>query len=232
VIAYKQIANNGVLSLVTLWQHQLEPGRRAECVTVLPPDSTRASLLPTGASTATGTSKNGSGNIETISSGGTTTGAAETAAVPRTVRGTDIDNDGDTDVVVGGGLDAAGLLPSGPAGFIQVIQRGATGGLSIATPVQFVTGPVLQMIPAGSTGVITFTQSPLNLTGGVDVDRTEFVAAVVEGDLDGDGLVGTSDTSILLLDFGRCPDLPCPSDVDGSGEVDSGDISLLLLLFS
>lgn len=358
VIAYKQVANNGVLSFVTLWQNQLEAGRRAECVTVLPPDGARASLLPIGATTATGTSKDGSGGITTISSSGTTTGTAETAAVPRTVRGTDIDNDEDTDVVAGGGSDAAELLPSGPAGFIQVIQRDVTGGfssrpaiptagvpnsiaigdldgdgypdvaascdgisgsfpngarptgivlrgapatgpgsrlpllrnpcpidvgsssaqgkgvsildgdgdgsldlalawesndfqtpsggaaifpirdprptggLSIATPVQFVTGPVLQMIPAGSAGLITFTQSTQNLIGGVDVDQTAFGAAVVEGDLDGDGLVGTSDISILLLDFGPCPGLPCPSDVDGSGEVDPGDISLLLLLFS
>jgi hypothetical protein len=144
-----------------------------------------------------------------------------------------LDADGD------GGLDLALAwestdfqTPSGGAAIFPIRDPRPTGGLSIATPVQFVTGPVLQMISAGSTGVITFTQSPLNLTGGVDVDQTEFGSAAVEGDLDGDGLVGTSDISIMLLDFGPCPGLPCPSDVDGSGEVDPGDISLLLLLFS
>jgi len=357
VIAYKQVANNGVPSFVTLWQNQLEAGRRAECVAILPPDGPRASLLPTGATTATGTSKNGSGSITTVSSTGTTTGTAETAAVPRTVRGTDIDNDEDTDVVAGGGSDAAELLPSGPAGFIQVIQRDVTGGfssrpaiptagvpnsiaigdldgdgypdvaascdgisgsfpngarptgivlrgapvtgpgsrpsllrnpcpvdvgglsaqgkgvsildgdgdgnpdlalawesndfqtpsggaaifpirdprptggLSIATPAQFVTGPVLQMIPAGRAGLITFTQSTQNLTGGVDVDQTEFGAAAIAGDLDGDGLVGPSDISILLLEFGACTSSNCPADLDGTGFVDNADISLLLLLF-
>ena len=358
VIAYKRNASSGPLAFVTMWQHQLPTGRRAECVAVLPPDSARASILPSGASTATGTSKNGSGGITTISASGTTSGTAETAAVPRTVRGTDIDNDEDTDVVAGGGADAAELLPSGPAGFIQVIQRDATGGftsrpaiptagipnsiaigdldgdgyldvaascdgisgsypsgarptgivlrgapatgpgsrlpllrnpcpidvgsstaqgtgvsildgdgdgnldlalawesidfqtpsggaaifpirdprptggLSIATPAQFVTGRVLQMIPVGNVGLITFTQSAPQLSESITVDQTEFDAAAVEGDLDGDGLVGTSDISLLLLDFGPCPGLPCPSDLDGSGEVDTGDISLLLLLFS
>jgi hypothetical protein len=50
-----------------------------------------------------------------------------------------------------------------------------------------------------------------------------------QGDLDGDGHVGTSDVALLLLDFGDCPG--CPSDLDGSGAVDTGDLALLLLLF-
>jgi len=56
----------------------------------------------------------------------------------------------------------------------------------------------------------------------------------VQGDLDGDGAVGTADLSVLLLDFGPCPDptqAPCPSDLDGDGQVGTGDISFLLLLF-
>jgi hypothetical protein len=53
----------------------------------------------------------------------------------------------------------------------------------------------------------------------------------VEGDLDGDSLVGASDIAILLLDFGPCPGTPCPSDLDGDGDVSAGDIAFLLLLF-
>ncbi len=53
----------------------------------------------------------------------------------------------------------------------------------------------------------------------------------VEGDLDGDGVVGASDIAILLLDFGPCPGTPCPSDLDGDGDVSAGDIAFLLLLF-
>jgi hypothetical protein len=64
----------------------------------------------------------------------------------------------------------------------------------------------------------------------VSVRDTQTAACAVQGDLDGDGTVGASDLSFLLLDFGACAG--CPSDVDGSGTVDSGDISFLLLLFS
>jgi hypothetical protein len=63
---------------------------------------------------------------------------------------------------------------------------------------------------------------------------TDFAAQVVQGDLDGDGYVTNADISLLLLDFGPCPDptqAPCPADVDGSGEVDNGDVSFMLLLF-
>jgi len=52
----------------------------------------------------------------------------------------------------------------------------------------------------------------------------------LEGDLDGDGMVGASDIAVLLLDFGPCGG--CASDLDRSGAVDSGDIAFLLLLFS
>ena len=61
-------------------------------------------------------------------------------------------------------------------------------------------------------------------------DTTTGVCSI-EGDLDGDGSVGPSDISILLLDFGPCPGTPCPSDLDGDGDVTSGDIAFLLLLF-
>ena len=54
--------------------------------------------------------------------------------------------------------------------------------------------------------------------------------AALEGDLDGDGAVGSADIAVLLLDFGPCPG--CPSDLDQSGEVDAGDIAFLLLLFT
>jgi hypothetical protein len=55
-------------------------------------------------------------------------------------------------------------------------------------------------------------------------------ACGVEGDIDGDGVVGAGDIAVLLLDFGPCAG--CAADLDGSGEVDGGDLSFLLLLFS
>ena len=62
-----------------------------------------------------------------------------------------------------------------------------------------------------------------------DVEISD-ISCAVEGDLDGDGVVGGGDIAILLLDFGACPG--CPSDLDGSGTVDAGDIAFLLLLFT
>jgi hypothetical protein len=64
-----------------------------------------------------------------------------------------------------------------------------------------------------------------------DIAVTELVCpTALEGDLDGDGMVGASDIAVLLLDFGPCGG--CASDLDRSGAVDSGDIAFLLLLFT
>jgi hypothetical protein len=69
-----------------------------------------------------------------------------------------------------------------------------------------------------------------NFTGSREVKP--FLGVVsLQGDLDGDGQVSTSDIAILLLDFGPCTGSPCPSDLDGDGEVGTGDIAFLLLLF-
>ena len=62
------------------------------------------------------------------------------------------------------------------------------------------------------------------------VRGTVTAACALQGDLDGDGVVGGGDLSILLLDYGPCPS--CASDLDGNGVVDSGDIAFLLLLFT
>jgi hypothetical protein len=49
-------------------------------------------------------------------------------------------------------------------------------------------------------------------------------------DIDGNGLVDNADVSLVLLDFGTCPN--CPTDLDNSGEVDAGDVSLVFLNFN
>ena len=68
------------------------------------------------------------------------------------------------------------------------------------------------------------------LVCGIDNFSIDTISCGIEGDLDGDGIVGASDIGIMLLDFGPCAG--CPSDLDDSGSVDGGDISFLLLLFS
>lgn len=354
-VAYRQVAGNNGIALIPLWQKNLDAGTRAECVAILPASGAQ-SLLPTSSGAAVGTSKNGLGGITTVDGSGTTTGTAETAGVPSSIRGSDIDNDDDADVV-SGGSGAAALQSSGSAGFVQVIERAstggflarlpvatagvpnaitiadldndglkdviascdgisgsfppgarpagvvlrgapgsgpggrasmlrtpcpidvgdataqgtgvavvdadadgkldialswestarqtlsggaavvpvrdprATGGLSLGSQVNFASGRVVLMSPCGGSSLITFTEQQ-QLTGGVSVDKTDFAELVVQGDLDGDGIVGNGDLAILLLDFGVCPGTPCPSDLDGTGEVDSGDISFLLLLFN
>ncbi|MBM4007294.1 MAG: hypothetical protein FJ292_06985 [Planctomycetes bacterium] len=55
-------------------------------------------------------------------------------------------------------------------------------------------------------------------------------ACGIEGDLDGDGVVGAGDIAFLLLHYGACTG--CPSDLDGDGVVGAGDIAVLVLLFS
>jgi hypothetical protein len=68
------------------------------------------------------------------------------------------------------------------------------------------------------------------LVCGIDNFSIETISCGIEGDLDGDGIVGASDIGIMLLDYGPCAG--CPSDLDGSGTVDDGDVSFLLLLFT
>ena len=49
-------------------------------------------------------------------------------------------------------------------------------------------------------------------------------------DLDGDGVVGTSDLLLLIAAWGPCPDPPlaCPADLIADGQVDAGDLCVLL----
>jgi hypothetical protein len=50
------------------------------------------------------------------------------------------------------------------------------------------------------------------------------------GDVNGDGVVNTSDLLALLAAWGDCPDPPeeCPADFDGDGDVDTSDLLTLL----
>lgn len=54
----------------------------------------------------------------------------------------------------------------------------------------------------------------------------------VPGDLDGDGIVGGADLSVLLGYWGACPPADCLADLDGNGVVDGGDLARLLGLWT
>ena len=55
--------------------------------------------------------------------------------------------------------------------------------------------------------------------------RLKYVDAVA-GDLDGDGVVGTTDLLTLLASWGPCDG--CPADIDGDYFVDTSDLLTLL----
>ena len=110
-----------------LWTTQLPAGVRPECLCVMPPSG--SAILPTSTSIGVGSSSGGKGGFGTISGSGIAGAAIETAVIPTTVNGTDIDDDGDSDVVAGGESSGSSLMPSA-AGAIQVIRREASGGFT------------------------------------------------------------------------------------------------------
>ncbi len=120
---------------VLLWTCTLPAGRRAESLCAL--GSSVQSLLPTGPSIGVGTSLGSKGGVGTIGSTGSFSDAGEVAVIPKSVNGTDIDNDDDSDIVAGGESTGSALTGS-PTGAIQVMRRNATGGFtalpSVATP--------------------------------------------------------------------------------------------------
>ncbi len=56
-------------------------------------------------------------------------------------------------------------------------------------------------------------------------------AAVYEGDLGGDQLVGIDDLLQLIGSWGKCPAEGCPADLDSDGEVGATDLLIILLNF-
>jgi len=56
------------------------------------------------------------------------------------------------------------------------------------------------------------------------------IDSTINGDLDGDGVVGILDFLSLLGSWGQCPNLPepCPSDLDGDSVVGIADLLILL----
>jgi hypothetical protein len=146
---------------------------------------------------------------------------------------TDADHDGIPDLAVSWMSDYGQGLISGGAAVFPVRDQRASGGLTVGAQLTFAQDFVPVMASLGDSSLLTIRE-PLNLVGSAAMHTTDFAAQVVQGDLDGDGYVTNADISLLLLDFGPCPDptqAPCPADVDGSGEVDNGDISFMLLLF-
>ena len=155
----------------------------------------------------------------------------EGASSARSVALIDVDNDGDRDIVsvqnTVGGTEAT-LLRIDTLGAGTPLSVGQTTVLDSSDPIIVTRG---NLDGVGGEDLFLVSQpTGSNFTGFNQVMPFLGVAGL-QGDLDGDGVVGTSDIAILLLDFGPCTGTPCPSDLDGDGEVGTGDIAFLLLLF-
>jgi hypothetical protein len=142
----------------------------------------------------------------------------------------DADNDGDRDIVsvhrkVSVDSEAA-LLRVDTLGAGTPISIGQTTVLDAEDPILSARG---NLDGIGGDDLYLVDTGGTQLTGDAQVKPYLAAGSARQGDLDGDGSVGTGDAALLLLDFGPCPG--CASDLDGTGEVDTGDLSFLLLLF-
>ena len=57
-------------------------------------------------------------------------------------------------------------------------------------------------------------------------DRPALVDATVAGDVNGDGVVNTTDILELIASWGPCNG--CNADLDGNGDVDVGDLLIVI----
>ena len=133
-------------SFQAMWTRSYPQGTQVDSVTVIPPSTAKASgdKMPAGAAVAAGkSSQTGSTTVEVVSGAtGTVEEESVVAGSSRTIRGTDIDNDDDVDVVVGGtsGTTASKGNDDFP-GFVQVLRR-RSGQLVAETPVPTAGVPV------------------------------------------------------------------------------------------
>jgi alpha-tubulin suppressor-like RCC1 family protein len=143
----------------------------------------------------------------------------------------DVDNDGDRDIVsvhrtIGLDSDAA-LLRVDTLGAGTPISIGQTTVLDTNDPILSARG---NLDGGGGEDIFLVNQGmSSSLAGTGEAKPFVSVGQSRQGDLDGDGHVGTSDLALLLLDFGPC--FGCISDLDTNDDVDTGDLALILLLF-
>ncbi len=161
----------------------------------------------------------------------------------------DINGDGIDDLIIG--ASSAGPSIYSGAGESYVVfgaeNLGAGGSFELST-LNGTNGFMLNGIDAGDrSGSSVSASGDVNGDGIDDIIIGAFLAdpipQVVTGesyvvfgrpnnpaDLDGVGVVGACDLSLLLGSWGPCPPAPnmCAADLDGDGFVGSGDLALLL----
>jgi len=105
------------------------------------------------------------------------------------------------------------------------------GGIAvIGTPVPNAMGDQIDglsfVIDPGAAGTLRNVTIDAGDGAGVGLGVFQVSGASNPADLDGDGIVDSSDLAFLLAFWGPC--VGCEADLDGSGEVDSSDLAIVL----
>ncbi len=137
-------------------------------------------------------------------------------------------NSGESYVVFGGvGVGAGGVIElsslNGTNGFIlNGVNAGDRSGLSVSAAGD-VNGDGIDDIVIGASGA-----GPNGSSSGESY--VVFGRQPDPADLNGDGVIGSTDVALLLGSWGPCPPAPsaCAADLDGDGSVGSSDLALLL----
>jgi hypothetical protein len=134
-------------SFQTFWtRDNYATGTQLNCVAVLPASGVKSDdKRPAGAAVAVGKSAPGGESVEVVTANsGSFESDTTVAGSARTIRGTDVDDDDDVDVVAGGST-ASSSLNKGLAtnGFVQVLRR--TNGYLVATAATATAGVPVDM---------------------------------------------------------------------------------------
>lgn len=133
------------------------------------------------------------------------------------------------DLVMTLSYDGGSLVGSGTAEATAAASISVSGNVDLDNGVLQVTQLELE--------TIDIQIDPATLPDGLDTLRveveTDFTNVVYSGslnpcDLDGDGVIGGADLTILLGEWGSC----CTGDLDGNGLVDGADLTILLSCWS
>jgi hypothetical protein len=140
---------------------------------------------------------------------------------PKKAATSDLDGDGDIDVLV------PDLVPD-PGGAVSVLLNNGDGTFAAAQ--SFAVGGGR---PTGSIAVDLNDDSwPDVVTANIQGNNVSvLINQTCPGDLDGDHAVGVSDLAILLSNYGMTGMTYADGDLDGDGDVDIGDLAALLAIY-
>jgi alpha-tubulin suppressor-like RCC1 family protein len=130
--------------------------------------------------------------------------------------------------------------PQGPlAGGTTITILGSDLG---ASPIVRVGGNLATSVTVTSPTSLTAITPPGSIAGSVSVDVTTlggtssrpnaftYESPLCPADLNGDGVVNSLDTMIVMIAFGNCPPSPttCPADLNADGVVNAADVTIVV----